>query len=308
MVVAGLSAAHRHSERLRAAAEALRTRVLHLDQELLVLDKPAGLAVQGGPGTLSSPQSGLCPCQGRSSPPRLRTRSYSLADNDMIIFAVVYECERVYPCSLHQRSNCCAGVSVSVDEALAAASWLPQPEGSRPKLVHRLDRETSGALVVARTPDAAAWLSACFREHAESAEAVLAGMSPVTARGHVTPSSPMGLDSAGSRVQHGGELQPGRREAVGRLKSRAVSVPSPGAGPGGAAVQRTYWAIVETGSVPGGSLPASGSVIAPIWSGGGSGDGDPGSGRGVAAGRDGLHCAAAGWLPTRGWSCSRQQV
>lgn len=40
----------RHSERLRAAAEALRSRMLHLDPELLVLDKPAGLAVQGGPG------------------------------------------------------------------------------------------------------------------------------------------------------------------------------------------------------------------------------------------------------------------
>lgn len=30
------------------------------------------------------------------------------------------------------------------------------------RLVHRLDRDVSGAIVVARTPDAAAWLSAAL--------------------------------------------------------------------------------------------------------------------------------------------------
>ena len=33
------------------------------------------------------------------------------------------------------------------------------------RLVHRLDRHASGALVVALTADAAAWLSAAFRAH-----------------------------------------------------------------------------------------------------------------------------------------------
>ena len=35
-------------------------------------------------------------------------------------------------------------------------------ESSGGRLVHRLDRDVSGAIVVARTPDAAAWLSAAL--------------------------------------------------------------------------------------------------------------------------------------------------
>lgn len=40
------------------------------------------------------------------------------------------------------------------------------------RLVHRLDRAASGALVVALTADAAAWLSAAFRAHADQASGV----------------------------------------------------------------------------------------------------------------------------------------
>lgn len=39
------------------------------------------------------------------------------------------------------------------------------------RLVHRLDRNTSGALVVARTADAAAWLSQAFRLPAQGLSA-----------------------------------------------------------------------------------------------------------------------------------------
>jgi 23S rRNA pseudouridine1911/1915/1917 synthase len=39
-----------------------------------------------------------------------------------------------------------------------------EEEGRRPGVVHRLDRETSGVLVLARTPDALAALQAAFRE------------------------------------------------------------------------------------------------------------------------------------------------
>jgi 23S rRNA pseudouridine955/2504/2580 synthase len=73
--------------------------VLFEDDEVLVLDKPAGLAVQGGTKTLRH-----------------------------------------------------------VDRLLAA--W---GEGARrPRLVHRLDRDTSGVLVLGKTPDAAARLSGAF--------------------------------------------------------------------------------------------------------------------------------------------------
>ena len=79
-----------------AAAELLR-RVIHRDDDVLIIDKPAGLAVQGGSGT-----------------------------------------------DLHL-------------DALLDALRFGAPE--RPRLVHRLDKDTSGVLVVARTVPAAAELS-----------------------------------------------------------------------------------------------------------------------------------------------------
>jgi 23S rRNA pseudouridine955/2504/2580 synthase len=83
-----------------ADAEWLRSRILFEDQALLMLDKPAGLAVQGGTGT-----------------PR------------------------------------------HVDGILQA--WAAG--GERPRLVHRLDRDTSGLLIVAKTAAAAAKLTEAFR-------------------------------------------------------------------------------------------------------------------------------------------------
>jgi 23S rRNA pseudouridine955/2504/2580 synthase len=80
----------------------LRSRILFEDHALLVLDKPAGLAVQGG------------------------TRTHRHVDGML--------------------------------QALAAG-------GERPRLVHRLDRDTSGLLVVAKTASAAASLTAAFRRH-----------------------------------------------------------------------------------------------------------------------------------------------
>jgi 23S rRNA pseudouridine955/2504/2580 synthase len=80
----------------------LRSRILFEDDALMVLDKPAGLAVQGG----------------------TRTRRH-------------------------------------VDGMLQALA----SGGERPRLVHRLDRDTSGLLVVARTAAAATKLTAAFRQH-----------------------------------------------------------------------------------------------------------------------------------------------
>ena len=85
-----------------ADAARLRALILHQDDALLVLNKPAGLAVQGGTGTRRH-LDGMLP-------------------------------------------------------ALANG-------GERPRLVHRLDRDTSGLLVVARTARAAARLTEAFRQH-----------------------------------------------------------------------------------------------------------------------------------------------
>jgi 23S rRNA pseudouridine955/2504/2580 synthase len=80
----------------------LRRLILVEDQALLVLNKPEGLAVQGGTGTRRH-----------------------------------------------------------IDGMLAALAT----EGERPRLVHRLDRDTSGILVVAKTAAAAASLTRAFRQH-----------------------------------------------------------------------------------------------------------------------------------------------
>jgi 23S rRNA pseudouridine955/2504/2580 synthase len=79
---------------------ALEAMVLWRDPQLIVLNKPPGLATQGGPG-----------------------------------------------------------ISRHLDGMLEA--W--RADGQRPRLVHRLDRDTSGVIVVARTPGVAAKLAAAFR-------------------------------------------------------------------------------------------------------------------------------------------------
>ena len=78
----------------------LETMVLWRDEHLIVLNKPPGLATQGGPGIFRH-----------------------------------------------------------LDGMLEA--W--RTDGQRPRLVHRLDRDTSGVIVVARTPGVAAKLAAAFR-------------------------------------------------------------------------------------------------------------------------------------------------
>ncbi|MDD4617303.1 MAG: RluA family pseudouridine synthase [Alphaproteobacteria bacterium] len=95
--------AEKKLEKKQSARDAndLKKLVLFEDGDVLVLNKPAGLAVQGGTG--------------------LRT---------------------------------------SVDDMLA--SYASEKQG-RPKLVHRLDRDTSGVLLIAKTPFAAARLTEAFR-------------------------------------------------------------------------------------------------------------------------------------------------
>jgi 23S rRNA pseudouridine955/2504/2580 synthase len=99
-------------------AEALRARVLYKDDWLLAIDKPAGLAVQGGSG---------------------QTKHL---------------------------------------DALLEALRFGAPEA--PRLVHRLDKDTSGVLLLARTARAARALTAAFRERTarKTYWAVVAGVPP----------------------------------------------------------------------------------------------------------------------------------
>ncbi|MCR6499545.1 RluA family pseudouridine synthase [Shinella sp. CPCC 101442] len=82
--------------------ELLSRMLLHEDDKVIVLNKPPGIAVQGG-----------------------------------------------------------SGINRHIDQMLEA--WT-SPKGEKPRLVHRLDRDTSGVLVIARTRGAAQKLTAAFRE------------------------------------------------------------------------------------------------------------------------------------------------
>ncbi|UUX48687.1 RluA family pseudouridine synthase [Nisaea acidiphila] len=84
-----------------ALAEELRQRILFMDDDVIALDKPAGLATQGGTG---------------------------------------------------QKTH--------LDAMLDALRF---DKLERPKLVHRLDKDTSGVLLIARSAAAARWLTAAFR-------------------------------------------------------------------------------------------------------------------------------------------------
>jgi 23S rRNA pseudouridine955/2504/2580 synthase len=98
------------SERPRSAgreqddAAFIRSLILYEDADMMILNKPFGLAVQGGSGTVRH-----------------------------------------------------------VDGLLAA---LAGPDGQKPRLVHRLDKDTAGCLIVAKTRLAAATLAKSFRSRA----------------------------------------------------------------------------------------------------------------------------------------------
>lgn len=102
--------------------------VLHSDADLIVVDKPAGLVVHPGAG---------------------RERG-TLVNGLLARFA------DLGPAFL------AAGQATAEDEAGGDAEALAT-EPDRPGIVHRLDRDTSGVMVVARTPQAAAQLRAQFQ-------------------------------------------------------------------------------------------------------------------------------------------------
>ncbi len=154
-----------------ASAELLR-RVLYRDSDVLIIDKPAGLAVQGG-----------------------------------------------------------SGMEMHVD-ALLDSLRFDAPE--RPRLVHRLDKDTSGVLVLARNTSAASWLAEAFR-HKEARKvywAIVAGL-PKLGAGRID----LALSKQGSN--HGERVRPdedGRRavtfyrvvEHAGRRAAWLALVPETG--------------------------------------------------------------------------------
>lgn len=77
-----------------------------------------------------------------------------------------------------------SGVEHSLEDLLAA---FAKSNGKRPRLVHRLDRETSGVIVAARTKPAAAFLSEAFasRDVRKTYLAIVCGGAPDPAEGDI---------------------------------------------------------------------------------------------------------------------------
>lgn len=78
-----------------------------------------------------------------------------------------------------------SGVYRSLEDLLAA---FAKSNGKRPRLVHRLDRETSGVILTARTKPAAAFFSAAFagRDVEKTYWAIVCGGAPEPASGEIT--------------------------------------------------------------------------------------------------------------------------
>jgi 23S rRNA pseudouridine955/2504/2580 synthase len=140
----------------------LRSRILYEDHALMVLDKPAGLAVQGG------------------------TKTRRHVDGML--------------------------------QAIAAG-------GERPRLVHRLDRDTSGLLMVAKTAAAAAKLTEAFRRHrVDKLYWALVIGRPPEARGWIDQPLTKQPGKRGERVAASAEGVPAR--TAYRVVARAGKVAS----------------------------------------------------------------------------------
>jgi 23S rRNA pseudouridine955/2504/2580 synthase len=85
------------------------------------------------------------------------------ADGELLARMLLHEDDKVFvfnkPAGIAVQGG--SGVTRHIDGLLEA--WTNQ-KGEKPRLVHRLDRDTSGVLVVARTRGAAQKLTAAFRE------------------------------------------------------------------------------------------------------------------------------------------------
>ena len=113
-----------------AFPEPIPLTIVHEDEALLVIDKPAGMVVHAGPG--------------------------------------------------HERGTLVNAVLHHLGTSSDALPVLPGNGPERPGIVHRLDRDTSGLLVVAKTLPALAKLAEQFRDHSieRAYIGVVAGIPP----------------------------------------------------------------------------------------------------------------------------------
>ena len=114
-----------------------------------------------GPGTAPGQRAG----GGETGARQRETPASHSPDGDFLRSIILYEDDDVYvlnkPAGLAVQGG--SGLTRHVDQLLEA---LRDRKGQKPRLVHRLDRDTSGVLVVARTRLAAQKLTGSFRHRA----------------------------------------------------------------------------------------------------------------------------------------------
>lgn len=115
-----------------------------------------------------------------------------------------------------------SGVTKSLEDLLAV---FAKSSGKRPRLVHRLDRDTSGVIIAARTKPAAAFYSEAFakRDAHKTYLAIACGGAPEPREGEIAhalkKASRKGLDIM--EVARPGEA--GAQAALTRYKTRAAT-------------------------------------------------------------------------------------
>jgi 23S rRNA pseudouridine955/2504/2580 synthase len=144
--------------------------------------------VRGGPGGLVGPAA---------VPPMAHTR----ADRELIARAILFEDEHVLvlnkPFGIAVQGG--TGTRRHIDGMLAQ---MTERFGGRPRLVHRLDRDTTGVLLVAKRRDAAARLGRIFqtRSAAKTYWALVAGV-PKPLQGTVEAALVKAPGPSGDRVR-----------------------------------------------------------------------------------------------------------
>lgn len=114
-----------------------------------------------------------------------------------------------------------SGVTLSLEDLLAA---FAKSNGKQPRLVHRLDRETSGVIVAARTKPAAAFLSEAFagRDVKKTYRAIVCGGAPAPPDGEIA----VALRKASRRGLDIMEAAPDGQPALTRYRTLAANGPA----------------------------------------------------------------------------------
>ncbi|PRW57629.1 pseudouridine synthase [Chlorella sorokiniana] len=158
----------------QAAVAELRGALLRNERDFIAINKPAGLATQGG-------------------------RNVLLSVDDLM------------------------------PDAFGGLPGVARPSDLR--LVHRLDRQTTGVLLLAKSPDAAAWLSAAFRDDGSSSCTIGKTYWAVVAREGGGSDSSSSSGRAG-QIMSSGSSSPSRQQRQGKRSgwlppSGTVSLPVP---------------------------------------------------------------------------------